>query len=74
MGAPHRSADWLDNHRVVGYLVIALVSAVAVSGTGVVLHDEPLSRAATTGAVSFAAAFIALLGWSYLFRKAGVDA
>ena len=74
MGAPHRSADWLDDHRVVGYLMIALVSAVAVSGTGVVLHDEPLSQAATTGAVSFAAAFIALLGWSYLFRKAGVDA
>lgn len=73
MGAPHRAADWLDDHRSVGYLLIALVSAAAVSGVGVVLHDEPLSQAATTGAVSFAAAFVALLGWSYLFRNAGVE-
>jgi len=73
MGAPQRAANWLDGHRIVGYLLIALVSAVAVSGSSVVLHDEALSQAATTGAVSFTAAFVALLGWSYLFRKAGVD-
>lgn len=73
MSLARRGETWFDDHRIAGYLLIAAVSGAAVAGTGLVLHGERISRAATSGTVAFAAAFLALLGWAALFRKAGVD-
>jgi len=68
-----RAGPWLDDHRYAGYLLIAASSGVAIAGTSILLNGEQLSQAAISGLVWFVVAFLALLGWSYLFRRAGVD-
>jgi len=73
MGTVHRAAAWLDDNRVLGYLLIALVSGVAVGGTGVTFSGETFTQAATSALVTLVVTFLALLCWSYLFRRAGVE-
>jgi len=71
MSAHGDGTFWLDEHPIVGYLLVAVASALVMGVTDFLFLDGSLLRSSTGAVVTFLTAFLALYGWSSLFKRAG---